>query len=289
MIKVIASDMDGTLVRNDHRISERTINAIKDAQKAGIRFMISTGRSFEQALQTMEATGITCDYIVNSGAEIRNPQKEILQSGCMDRQDIRDVYDVFKEYDLLCMFVGENMDYCIGSKEEKEQRLTQHIYTFNQNMTEAEIRETEFFHSMMDKTRAFSSFDEMEASGVKIIKMFAMSNDLEMLREIDERLQKNSNLAVASSFENNLEITDVKAQKGIALKAYIESLGYTMDEVMVFGDSMNDYSMLSMDFGATIAMENGAKRAKEAAKYVTRSNEEDGVAYVIEELLKSMQ
>ena len=52
---------------------------------------------------------------------------------------------------------------------------------------------------------------------------------------------------------------------------------------------MNDYSMLSMDFGATIAMENGAKRAKEAAKYVTRSNEEDGVAYVIEELLKSMQ
>ena len=289
MIKVIASDMDGTLVRNDHRISERTINAIKDAQKAGIRFMISTGRSFEQALQTMEATGSTCDYIVNSGAEIRNPQKEILQSGCMDRKDIRDVYDVFKEYDLLCMFVGENMDYCIGSKEEKEQRLIQHIYTFNQNMTEAEIRETEFFHSMMDKTRAFSSFDEMEASGVKIIKMFAMSNDLEMLREIDERLQKNSNLAVASSFENNLEITDVKAQKGIALKAYIESLGYTMDEVMVFGDSMNDYSMLSMDFGATIAMENGAKRAKEAAKYVTRSNEEDGVAYVIEELLKSMQ
>ena len=101
-----------------------------------------------------------------------------------------------------------------------------------------------------------------------------------------KKIQVNENLAVASSFENNLEITDVKAQKGLALKSYIESLGYTMDEVMVFGDSMNDYSMLSMDFGATVAMENGAQRVKDVAKYVTKSNAEDGVAYAIEELLK---
>ena len=80
-------------------------------------------------------------------------------------------------------------------------------------------------------------------------------------------------------------MTDKNAQKGIALKKYVESLGYTMDEVMVFGDSMNDYSMLSMNFGVTIAMENGMKKIKDAAKYVTKSNAEDGVAYVIEELL----
>ena len=91
---------------------------------------------------------------------------------------------------------------------------------------------------------------------------------------------------MASSFENNLEITDINAQKGIVLKNYIESLGYTMDEVMVFGDSMNDYSMLSMDFGVTVAMGNGADKVKEVSKYITKSNTEDGVAYVIEELLK---
>ena len=153
-------------------------------------------------------------------------------------------------------------------------------------MTEAEARETELFKFMIGKTKVVADFEELEDSGVEIIKIFAMSNDLEMLREIEEKLQVNENLAIASSFENNLEITDVKAQKGLALKSYIESLGYTMDEVMVFGDSMNDYSMLSMDFGATVAMENGAQRVKEVAKYVTKSNVEDGVAYAIEELLK---
>lgn len=68
---------------------------------------------------------------------------------------------------------------------------------------------------------------------------------------------------------------------------YIESLGYTMDEVMVFGDGLNDYSMLSMDFGVTVAMENADPRVKAAAKYVTKSNEDHGVAYTIKKLLHS--
>ena len=78
----------------------------------------------------------------------------------------------------------------------------------------------------------------------------------------------------------------MRAQKGPVLKQYIESLGYKMDEVMVLGDSMNDYSMLSMNFGATVAMENGNPEIKEISKYVTKSNEEFGVAYTIEKLLE---
>lgn len=80
----------------------------------------------------------------------------------------------------------------------------------------------------------------------------------------------------------------MRAQKGPVLKEYIESLGYTMEEVMVFGDSLNDFSMLEMDFGATVAMENADPEVKAVAKYVTKSNTEHGVAYVIEKLLESL-
>ena len=59
-----------------------------------------------------------------------------------------------------------------------------------------------------------------------------------------------------------------------------------MDEVMVFGDSMNDYSMMEMNFGATVAMANADEEIKRIAKYETKSNEEDGVAYAILEMLK---
>ena len=116
-------------------------------------------------------------------------------------------------------------------------------------------------------------------------KLFLFSDDREMLAEIDKELAKQKQIAVSSSFPTNLEITDVRAQKGPVLKEYIESLGYQMEEVMTFGDSRNDKSMLSMDFGATIAMANADEELKKAAKYITKSNVELGVAYAIEELL----
>jgi len=107
-----------------------------------------------------------------------------------------------------------------------------------------------------------------------------------MLQEIGEKLGQNPELAVASSFILNQEVTEVRAQKGPVLKEYIESLGYTMDEVMVLGDSLNDYSMISMDFGATVAMENAVPEIKRAAKYITKNNNEFGVAYAIDQVLE---
>ena len=77
----------------------------------------------------------------------------------------------------------------------------------------------------------------------------------------------------------------MEAQKGPVLKQYIESLGYSMEEVMVLGDSLNDYSMLSMDFGATVAMENAVPEIQKVAKYITKSNEEFGVAHAIRKVL----
>lgn len=86
---------------------------------------------------------------------------------------------------------------------------------------------------------------------------------MEQLEKLSDELKENPAVAVASSFIYNQEITAVEAQKGPVLKEYIESLGYTMDEVMVLGDSLNDYSMISMDFGATVAMETQFRRLKE--------------------------
>lgn len=286
MIKVIATDLDGTLLNEHHALNETTIQAMKRAAEAGLRLIIATGRSFDQAMKALSDMDVECDYIVSSGAEIRNSQKDIIRSGYMDIKDCKEVYEILRNYDLTYTFGTQEIDYCIGCEGDLEQRLLANILTFNQTMTEEEVRESEFFKFMTSKTRMVPEFEDLEALDAHIIKIFAITNDLAMLKEIEKKLQTKKNLAVASSFENNIEITDIKAQKGIVLKEYIESLGYTMDEVMVFGDSMNDYSMLSMDFGATVAMENGMAPVKEISKYVTKSNIEDGVAYAIDELLK---
>lgn len=64
MIKVIASDMDGTLLGDNHKVAPETVEAIREAQAAGIRFMIATGRSYNGAMEELKDLDLGCDFIV---------------------------------------------------------------------------------------------------------------------------------------------------------------------------------------------------------------------------------
>ena len=286
MIKVIASDMDGTLLGEDHKIAPETLSAIKEACDAGIRFMICTGRNFPGAMNELEGADLTCDYIVGSGAEVRDPRQQVVRSTAISPRLCREIYETVRKYPISVTFCTDGDDYRIGTEEEVEESLIRQIQAFHLNQCRDEIRDTELYQRMKRNTRVISGIEELEKAGLPVYKLFLFSGDLEMLDKIRRELEKNQEIAVSSSFVNNLELTDVKAQKGPVLKEYIESLGYTMDEVMALGDSLNDYSMLSMDFGATVAMENAVPEIRRVAKYTTRSNVEFGVAYAIRELLK---
>ena len=286
MIKVIASDMDGTLLGNDHRIAPKTLAAVKEAIGAGIRFMICTGRNFPGAMQELKGTGLVCDYIVGSGAEVRDSRENVVRTCPMSMELCRRVYRVIREYPVSVVICTNGYDYRIGTEEEVEESLLLEAMLFHMNLSREEVKQTREFLRMKERTRVIPGLDELEQQGVPVYKLFLFSEDKGMLDEIKRRLEPDKEIAAASSFPTNLELTHVRAQKGPVLKAYIESLGYTMDEVMVLGDSLNDLSMISMDFGATVAMENGDPEVKQAAKYITKTNEELGVAHAIRELLK---
>lgn len=286
MIKVIASDMDGTLLGDDHKPAPETLAAVKKACDAGIRFMIATGRNFPGAMAELKDAELVCDYIVGSGAEVRNPQQEVVVTHPISIELCRAIYEEIRDYPLSVTFCTDGYDYKIGTPEEIEESLMLQMQLFFSNLPREELAKSETYRRIKKSTRSMSDMDELEAAGVPVYKLFLYSEDKAMLDEMNVQLQRNKDIAVASSFPTNLEITDVKAQKGPVLKEYIESLGYTMDEVMVLGDSLNDLSMISMDFGATVAMANADPEVKSAAKYITKSNTEFGVAYAIEELLK---
>lgn len=287
MIKVIASDMDGTLLGNDHKPAPETLEAVKEACAAGIRFMICTGRNFPGAMNELEGADLTCDYIVGSGAEVRDPQQRVVRTTSISMELCREIYEAVRKYPISVTFCTDGDDYRIGTAEEVEESIVRQIQMFHLNLCRDELKDTEIYQRMKRTTRNVPDLDELEKAGVPVYKIFLFSVDVEMLDQIKKELEQNDGIAVASSFETNLEITDVKAQKGPVLKEYIESLGHTMDEVMALGDSLNDYSMLSMDFGATVAMENAVPEIRRVAKYTTKSNGEFGVAYAIRELLKS--
>ena len=286
MIKVIASDMDGTLLGLDHKVAPRTLEAIHMAQEQGIRFMIATGRNFRSAMEELEELDLECDYLVGSGAEVRNPQREVVLQTPIPIEVCEELYRQLIKFPVSIIFSTDDFDYRIGTEEEIEESIVEQIHLFHLDLEPEKIRHSELYERICKATRRISDFAELKEGKAPIYKVFIFTEDIPLLKRIQSVLGENNKVAVASSFITNLEITDVHAQKGPMLKRYIESLGYTMDEVMVFGDSMNDYSMLSMDFKATVAMENAEPEIKEVAKYVTKSNEAYGVAYAIEELLK---
>ena len=93
-------------------------------------------------------------------------------------------------------------------------------------------------------------------------------------------------LAVSSSFRDNIEITDKNAQKGIILEKVAGKLGINKNDVMILGDSFNDYSMFEI-FEESVAMKNAIPEVKEIAKYVTEANSDLGVAKAIYRVLNN--
>lgn len=286
MIKVIASDMDGTLLNEEHQVSKRTAEVIKKACEKGIRFMVVTGRTFQGAVQGLGESNLVCDYIVSSGAQVRNSKKEVVFNGLLKMEGCKKIQAVLDKYPVYSIFCTDHLEYCLGDEKEFEQNILSHIKAFDETIPVNELKSHPMYDLLKEKTIRVEDFEQLERMQLPISKIFLFVDHGSMPDGLERELKEIPNMAISSSGDNNLEITDVTAQKGPVVKNYIESLGYTMEEVMLFGDSMNDYSMLSMNFGATIAMENAEPEIKKICKYVTKSNKEDGVAYAVEELLK---
>ena len=126
---------------------------------------------------------------------------------------------------------------------------------------------------------------ELLCRGLEFYKVSVIHESRQVLEQVKERLKAVEDLAVASSFITNLELTHIEAQKGKALAAYASMKNIRLDQVMAIGDSENDYSMLSMNLKYTVAMGNAMERIKNTAKCQTRTNAQDGVAYAIENLV----
>ena len=285
-IKVVAVDMDGTLLNQNHELSQGTYEVIRKAQCNGIRFIITTGRDYKSARMVLEKYDLSFDYIVASGAEIRNSEGIILNTIPIRNSCLIDIYKRLESIPVMVRFCTNGVDYFIGSRNNMMQGILEEIKLFDMSGSDETIMQSEIFKERIDRFCCVSSLNEFLEKNVPIYKVYISSDNIEAIKMADRLLSDIDNIASASSFCNNVELTDIKAQKGPVLKEYVQSLGYSMHEVMAIGDSMNDYSMLSMDFGMTVAMANGMEKVKSVAKYITKTNEELGVAYAIEKFCR---
>ena len=275
-VKLIAVDMDGTLLASDHRtVPEENIRAIRRANDLGVRVAISTGRMLEDASDFIHRHGLPCMIIAGNGARASDgplPEGHIFWRKNLPPDDAHRAVDVMLASGLL-----------INGFEDG--RVT--TVDYGMNWTYHGVR-----RGLM--TAEYGESALRAAADRGILKLFCVS--LDASGERDERVSKAlaaarealPNLSVTSSGRDNVEIIPKDAGKGAALEAMAKRLKLTCEQVMAVGDAPNDMSMLEYAFHS-VAMGNAMPEVKAVCRYETVTNDECGVARIIERVLAAKE
>ena len=272
-VKLIALDMDGTLLLSDHyTVPQENIDAICRADAAGIRVAISTGRMLEDASDFCLRLGLPCMIIAANGARSSDaplPQGCVLLRHQLEPADAHRAIDMLLESGLL---LNGFEDGCVSTV-----RLRQ---------------EWQYHLARRGLIRAAYGEEALrEAADRGLMKLFAVSGgfagetaDDRVPRTLARLREALPHLQITSSGPGNIEIMPPQAGKGAALAATAEHLGLAREQVMAVGDAQNDQSMLEYAYHS-VAMGNATDEIKAICRYETATNDECGVARIIERVL----
>lgn len=260
MIKLLALDIDGTVLKKDYALSQNVKDAIKKAAKTGVKVVLVTGRMYSATTFIAEELELDTPILCYSGALARNSQKvfyENLISDVLARAIIKEL----RAFDLQ---VNLYVDDEIYSEVETD--------TF---IEYCEKRKLKY------KIKSFDSFENIQAN-----KILAIGSNAEATTEVLEYLQAkfSEELFVVRSLPTFCEIISKEASKGKAILYLAKNWGISSDEIMAVGDQDNDIELLKVA-KIKVAMGNATEGLKAIANYIAPSVEEDGVVDAIEKFI----
>lgn len=267
MIRLIVSDLDGTLLRDDHTLSEYTKAVIHKVSEQGIDFMLATGRIFGGARQYAKELKLNTPILACNGALIKEASGKLLYGKPMTDETLGEVFRLLTDQNYYFHCYGEDSFYT-----RKFGNNLSAFYSFNNDLPEEER------FPMVE-------IEPMELLGKDTIyKVLARCKGEEERKALYRDLTEITGTSVTVSWHNTFDICADEVSKATAIQRYADKYGIRQSEILCFGDNYNDMDMLQYA-GVGVAVVNGVKELKEAADYVTASNNEDGVAKAIEKFV----
>lgn len=279
--KILALDLDGTLLNKESMLPEENKIAVRQAQQAGVQIVLCTGRNPIEAKMFSDKLLAPADWLITAnGAYICKPDlTQNIFAEYLSNDDCRLLLDICKEYDTdPCLYDDSQLYYGNAFK-----RFFREL-NIRRNMN----AKTERSHS------TFIGTDEeweklLQTNQKPFIKSILYHDNPKSVDKIIEKLESTGRFELAPSvlfggLMKNVEINCKGVHKGNGLKKLTEHLGFTMNDVMALGDSDNDLTMLEMS-GLGIAMGNAEEYIKEIADECTLTNIEFGVAHSIKQHL----
>lgn len=267
MYRLIISDLDGTLLKDDHTLSEYTKAVIHKVSEQGIDFMLATGRIFGGARQYAKELNLNTPILACNGALIKEAAGNLLYGKPLLDETLGDIFRLLTDMNYYFHCYGEESFYT-----KKFAAYLSSFYQFNSELPE-------------DERFPMVEIDPMELIGKDTIyKVLARCKGEEQRIELYGKLSQIPNTSVTVSWQNTFDICADQVSKASAIDRYAREKGIRQSEIVCFGDNYNDIDMIRFA-GLGVAVENAVDELKEAADYVTCSNNEDGVAKAIEQFV----
>ncbi len=263
-IKVVVSDLDGTLLNPQHRISDYTKSIFQELHNQGYLIVVATGRHHLDAMAIIDKLEIPVYLVSSNGARIHSPNKEQLFAFNLDSDVVKAALNVEIDPEITVVLFKEN----IWQTNKWNEKL---------NSFQEELK---YHPELVD----YKTLDDFGA-----IKIFFSCADHEKLVKLKDYILANSSehLHHAFSLPTCLEFMDKSIDKAVSIERVLEKEGFTLQEAVSFGDGFNDVQMLSVS-GKGLIMGNAPASLKEELSdlEVIKTNAEDGVArYIASKIL----
>ena len=258
-IRLLISDVDGTLVRKDKTVSDATVAAVRRLRDAGVLFTLVSARPLTGVQALLQRLGVDLPVGAYNGGTIAEPDGMVISAERLDAATAREALAAF---DLDWVVTWVFADGRWHTKTTDTPHNASEIVTAAQQPT------------------VVSSFDDLVD---RIDKIVAVSDEEPRLAELERETQQalGGRATVARSQTYYLDVTAPDANKGHGVTELARALGVPLEQTAVVGDGQNDVYMFKVA-GLSIAVDNASDDVKKAADHVTTSNVDDGVAHAID-------
>lgn len=268
MVKLIAIDLDGTLLNSQGQISKGNLAAIRLAENLGVKIVLCTGRPYLSMKNFVAEIGFVHpeDYIItfNGGQIQKATTGEVIISDTLSLEDMLRWDQEMKHLELPMNIIDQDYVY----EPLAYPRGYPSLYT--KKGTAAPVKKKDFL-TFQDHHR---------------FNKFIVGTDQQHLEVQKKAIQPVlfSDYALTMSFPWLMEVSNVGVNKGSAVRKLAQELNINREDTMGIGDQLNDLSLIEYA-GIGVAMENAVEEIRQAANFISKTNDEDGVAYAIHHFL----
>lgn len=261
--KLLVLDLDGTLTNSKKEISERTKTALIKAQQNGVKIVLASGRPTYGIVPLAEELELAKygGYILafNGGTIINWQTKEIIHQSVLSAQKLPILHEIARKNKVeIISYENENI-----ISENPENEYIQYEASLNK----------------MPIKKVNSLIDALQIPVPKCLMVGNPEIIVKLEQEMKEQFNYEMNIYRSEPFF--LELNPLNIDKAKSLQILLDYTGYSREEMLACGDGFNDLSMIEFA-GFGVAMANAQEAVKQASDYITLSNDEDGVAHVVE-------